>query len=103
LSLIDPTKRVNADRHKGTPITPFSLTRQLDNGIAYFEYHCDLIDFEEVLETAKVFDPYDRTAYDCIVSFLMLISVLMETTVAPKKIKEPLIKIYESGYSPTSY
>jgi hypothetical protein len=103
LSLIDPTKRSNADRHKGTPITPFSLTRQLDNGIAYFEYHCDLIDFEEVLETAKVFDPYDRTAYDCIVSFLMLISVLMETTVSPKKIKEPLVKIYESGYSPTSY
>lgn len=103
LSLIDPTKRANADRHKGTPITPFSLTRQLDNGIAYFEYHCDLIDFEEVLETAKVFDPYDRTAYDCIVSFLMLISVLMETTVATKKIKEPLIKIYESGYSPSSY
>jgi hypothetical protein len=103
LSLIDPTKRNTAERHKGTPITPFSLTRQLDNGIAYFEYHCDMIDFEEILETAKVFDPYDRTAYDCIVSFLMLISVLMETTTLPKKRNEPLVKVYEAGFSHTSY
>lgn len=96
LSLIDPNKRVNAERHRGTPITPFSLTRQLDNGIAYFEYHCDLIDFEEVLTTAKVFDPYARTEYDCIVSFLMLISVLMEPVKVPEKQKEPLVKSYEN-------
>ena len=96
LSLIDPIKRQSADRHKGTPITPFSLTRQLDNGIAYFEYHCDKIDFEEILSTAKVFDPYDRTAYDCIVSFLMLISVLQETVVAPPPLKTPLVRVYEN-------
>lgn len=96
ISLIDPTKRESAERHRGTPITPFSLTRQLDNGIAYFEYHCDLIDFEEVLSTAKVFDPYDRTAYDCIVSFLMLISVLMEPLPTPQKQSTPLINIYRN-------
>lgn len=94
LSLIDPNKRETADRYRGTPITPFSLTRQLDNGIAYFEYHCDLIDFEEILTTAKVFDPYDRTAYDCIVSFLMLISVLMEVKNASPRRKEPLVRVY---------
>ena len=94
LSLIDPTKREKAERHKGTPITPFSLTRQLDNGIAYFEYHCDKIDFEEVLSTAKVFDPYDRTAYDCIVSFLMLISVLQEPEFKPTPLNMPLIRVY---------
>lgn len=97
LSLIDPTKREKAERHKGTPITPFSLTRQLDNGIAYFEYHCDKIDFEEILTTAKVFDPYDRTEYDCIVSFLMLISVLMEPTYIPPPMASPLIKIYQNN------
>jgi len=96
LSLIDPTKRDKAERHKGTPITPFSLTRQLDNGIAYFEYHCDKIDFEEILSTAKVFDPYDRTAYDCIVSFLMLISVLMEPAYTHPPMKTPLIRVYEN-------
>ncbi len=94
LSLIDPNKREKAERHKGTPITPFSLTRQLDNGIAYFEYHCDKIDFEEVLTTAKVFDPYDRTAYDCIVSFLMLISVLQEPAYKPPPRRAPLVTVY---------
>lgn len=94
LSLIPPEKRASAERHRGTPITPFSLTRQLDNGIAYFEYHCDLIDFEEILTTAKVFDPYDRTAYDCIVAFLILISVLMEPAQPEKRHREPLVRIY---------
>jgi len=103
ISLIDPNKRASADRYRGVPITPFSLTRQLDNGIAYFEYHCDLIDFEEILSTAKIFDPYDRTAYDCIVSFLMLISILMETEVSQKKKTEPLIKVYESSNFVDSY
>lgn len=94
LSLIPPEKRANAERHRGTPITPFSLTRQLDNGIAYFEYHSDLIDFEEILSTAKVFDPYDRTAYDCIVAFLILISVLMEPVKQERKVTVPLIPVY---------
>jgi hypothetical protein len=97
ISLIDPTKREKAERHRGTPITPFSLTKQLDNGIAYFEDHCDLIDFEEVLTTAKVFDPYDRTAYDVIVSFLMLISCLMEPTPKPIPMTTPLIKLYPNN------
>lgn len=94
LSLIDPVKREKADRFKGVPITPFSLTKQLDNGIAYFEHHCDLIDFEELLENALIFDPYDRTAYDCVVSFLILISCLMDIPPTPPPLKTPLIKVY---------
>jgi len=97
ISLIDPNKRGTTDRHRGTPITPFSLTRQLDDGVAYFEYHCELIDFEEILETAKIFDPYDRTAYDCIVSFLMLISILTETISITNRPKQSIIKVYENN------
>lgn len=97
LGLIPPEKRANADRHRGTPITPFSLTRQLDNGIAYFEYHSDLIDYEEILSTAKMFDPYNRTEYDCIVSFLMLISILMETTPISQRPKESIVKVYDKS------
>lgn len=96
LSLIDPNKRQNADRFKGVPLTPFSLTKQLDNGIAYFNDHCDLIDFEELLENALIFDPYDRTAYDCVVAFLILISCLMEPINKPRKQTEPLVKSYEN-------
>lgn len=99
LSLIDPVQIKKAgpegpDRHYGTPITPFSLTRQLDNGIAYFEHHCHCIDFEEVFEWAVKFDPYDRTKYDVIVSLLILISVLLEPVPKPKPPRESSISSF---------
>ena len=93
LSTIDPAKRENAERHKGFPTTPFSLTKQTDVGIMYFESHIDSIDFENLLEDAKKFDPNNRTDYDITVSFLMLIVCLMEPI--QKQIKrEPLVKSY---------
>ena len=104
-SLIDPEKLKQAyqsgkpvERFYGVPITPFSLTRQLDNGIAYFEYHCNLIDFESVLDVAPEFDPYDRTKFDTIVSLLILISILIEPAATPEKRKEPLISEYTNPH-----
>lgn len=97
MSLIDITKR-NKDtleRHRGTPITPFSLTKQLDNGIAYFENNCDKIDFEEVFPPAKKFDPYKRTEYDAVVSLLILITVLFEPVYEPPPKKSPIIAVYD--------
>ncbi len=102
MSLIDHTKRnkENLERHRGTPITPFSLTKQLDNGIFYFEEHIDWIDFEEVFPFAKKFDPYNRTESDAIVSLLMLITILNEPAYETAPRKTPLIKIYDrQGYS----
>lgn len=98
LSTIDPTKREDADRFKGFPTTPFSLTKQLDCGIAYFENHCDLIDFEDLLLNAKVFDPYNRTTYDAVVSFLMLLVALMEPVKVPIAKKEPLVPVYDNPF-----
>jgi hypothetical protein len=97
LSLIDPIKRGDADRHRGTPITPFSLTKQLDNGISYFKHHCWMIDYIELLENALLFDATDRTKYDCVVSFLILISVLTEPLPSITKRTEPLIRTYQNG------
>jgi hypothetical protein len=88
ISTIDPSKRETADRHKGFPTTPFSLTKQTDVGIMYFESHIDSIDFENLLEDAKKFDPNNRTDYDITVSFLMLIVCLMEPI--QKQIKREL-------------
>jgi hypothetical protein len=96
LSLIDPTKKEDAERHRGTPITPFSLTKQLDCGIAYFEHHCDMIDFEPILENALIFDPYNRNAYDTMVSFLQLIAILTEPIYTAKKPPGPLIRVYNN-------
>lgn len=95
-SLIDPTKREKQDRHRGTPITPFSLTKQLDNGISFFENHSDKIDFVEILDNALLFDPNDRTKFDILVSFLILISVLMERPLLPPKRRYPLVQTYEN-------
>lgn len=92
-SVIDPAKFETTERHKGFPTTPFSLNKQTDAGIMYFEYHCGSIDFENLLEDAKKFDPNDRNEYDITVSFLMLIILLMETTPVKKKI-EPLVRSY---------
>jgi len=93
LSTIDPAKRETAERHKGFPTTPFSLTKQTDVGIMYFESHIDSIDFENLLEDAKKFDPNNRTDFDITVSFLMLIVCLMEPV--QKLIKrEALVKSY---------
>lgn len=100
LSTIDPTKREEADRWKGFPTTPFSLTKQLDTGIAYFEHYCGLVDFIELLENAKIFDPYNRTSYDTVVSFLMLLVVLMEPIRTPKPPAEPLVRSFvNSNYA----
>lgn len=93
ISTIDPAKRETAERHKGFPTTPFSLTKQTDVGIMYFESHIDSIDFENLLEDAKKFDPNNRTDYDITVSFLMLIVCLMEPVIKPAK-REPLVKSY---------
>ena len=53
----------------------------------------DSIDFENLLEDAKKFDPNNRTEYDITVSFLMLIVCLMESVQRQIK-KEPLVKSY---------
>lgn len=96
MSTIDPTKRKDPDRFRGFPTTPFSLTKQLDTGIAYVETYCDLIDFEELLSNLLLFDPYDRTAFDTVVSFLILLVVLMEPEVKPPPMKSPLVTLYQN-------
>ena len=94
-STIPPEKRNGEDALPyGVPTTPHSLTRQMDLGISYVENYCYKIDFPELLSGMKVFDPYDRTKYDAVVSFLILLVVLFEPE-PPKKISSPLIKIYE--------
>lgn len=92
--LIDPIKLETVERHRGVPTTPYSLTKQADTGVAYFENDYDKIDFEVLLEDAKEFDPNDRTKFDITVSFLILICVLLERTIKPAAIKKPLIKLY---------
>ncbi len=64
----------------------------------YFESHIDSIDFENLLDDAKKFDPNNRTDYDITVSFLMLIVCLMEPVIKPVK-REPLVKSYIPSFN----
>ena len=96
LSTIDPIKRAEADRYKGFPTTPFSLTRQVDTGIAYVENYCHLIDFIELLEDMEKFDPNNRNEFDITVSFLMLLVCLMEPVYKPIPRKAPLVTVYQN-------
>jgi len=94
LILIDPIKIETTERNRGVPTTPFSLTKQADLGISYFETDIDQIDYQELLDDAKIFDPNDRTKSDITVSFLITNAVLNEVPPKPKPMPTPLIKIY---------
>ena len=105
LGLISPDEIKKAGekgphRPQGTPLSPYSLTKQHDNGISYFEHHCDLIDFMVILERAPKFDPYNRTKEDAIVSFLINISLMMEPVRKPKPVKEsPIASFVNTNFS----
>ena len=92
--LIDPIKFEETERHRGVPTTPYSLTKQADLGVTYFENNCQDIDFETLLDDAPTFDPDDRTKSDITVSFLIWNAMASETTEKPAPPKNPLIKIY---------
>lgn len=94
LSTIEPAKRATAERHKGFPTGPFSLTKQNDMGIAYFDAYCDLIDFFDDLEDAEKYDPNDRNAFDETVSLLMLIVLMFEPDITPPPKKKSLVRLY---------
>lgn len=95
LSTIPPEDREKAVRLKGFPTTVFSLTKQLDAGISYFNKYCHLIDYENLLVDARKFDPEKRTEFDQTVSFLMLLICITEPIYKPKPVKAPLIPIYD--------
>jgi hypothetical protein len=91
---IDPEKRDDAERHRGVPTTVFSLNKQTDLGITYFNNYCDRIDWQELLDDAKEFDPNDRTKFDTTVSFLIWLLAVNEPLPVKPPRKEPLVTVY---------
>jgi len=93
--LIDPVKLAEAERHRGVPTTPYSLTKQADLGMSYFEEQCDDIDYQELLDDSKDFDPNDRTKSDITVSFLITNAVLSEVPIKIPPKKNPLVTVFD--------
>lgn len=96
LSCIEPEERKKdkVERHRGFPTTPFSLTTQHDAAISYVEHYSDSIDYEILLQSMKKFDPYNRTKFDCVVAFCMLLVCLSEKVTKPPPKKYPLVTVY---------
>lgn len=95
--LIDPTKLEDTERHRGVPTTPYSLTKQADLGISYVEVDYDQIDYENLLEDFKTFDPNDRTKSDTTVSFLIWNAVVSEPIIKHAPQRTPLIRVFENA------
>lgn len=94
--LIDPIKLAETERHRGVPTTPFSLTKQADLGVSYVENQCDDIDYQELLDDMKDFDPNDRTKSDITVSFLITNAVLSEVPIIVPPKPQPIIEVFDS-------
>lgn len=94
--LIDPVKLESTERHRGVPTTPYSLTKQADLGVSYFENDWEQIDYQELLDDSKTFDPNDRTKSDITVSFLITNAVLSERPYVPPPRKVPLIQVFQN-------
>ena len=101
LSSIDPSKRDDTERLYGFPITPYAMTKQLDEMILYIEHECNKIWFDKILEQCLLFDPYDRTKSDCVVSAMIAIVSTMEIVKTYSNTKDPLIQSY--GMQGVSY
>lgn len=95
--LIDPVKLKETKRHRGVPTTPYSLTKQADLGVSYVETNCEDIDYPELLDDMKIFDPNKRTEFDRTVSFLILNAALSERPIVIPPRTRPLIKVYDSN------
>ncbi len=93
--LIDPIKLKDTERHRGVPTTPFSLTKQADLGVSYVENQCDDIDYQELLDDMKDFDPNDRTKSDITVSFLITNAVLSEQPIIEPPKQTPIITVFD--------
>jgi hypothetical protein len=91
---IEPEKREKTERLHGFPITPFAMTKQLDEMILYVEHSCHLIWFDKLLEQLLTFDPYKRTESDCVVAAMIALVAAMDIKYKPPSPKSPLIKVY---------
>lgn len=102
LSVIPSEKRFeNPERLYGFPVTPFAMTAQLDNMVAYIEpdsaigySYCETIFFSILLEQLLIFDNNDRTKSDCVIAATIALCVALEPVSTPQKLKQPLLQTY---------
>lgn len=103
LTVIDPNKRDSTNRLYGFPITPFAMTKQLDRLISYVAVdketghsYCSRIYFDILLEQMLIFEPENRTSFDCVVAAMITLCCALEPVEQRITKTEPFIKEYFS-------
>lgn len=94
---MDPVK--TGKRLPGTSSKdPFALSKQLELGKAFIIHHCYKIYFIDLLKELLEYEHDERTKYDTVVSFLIMLIDMMGDTVAQDKSKEkrdkPVVNVY---------
>lgn len=99
LNAIDPVKRnkEKVERHYGYPTTPFALTKCNDAMITYVEHYCHKINWIELIEDLKQYDPDKRTEFDRTVSAMIALVGGLEPVRKPPPKSVPLITVYDSS------
>lgn len=91
---LKPGKRLPGTSSKD----PFALSKQLELGISFIEHHCHKIYFLDLLKELLEYEHDDRTVYDTVVSFLIMLIDMMGDTKAMNKNAEkkskPVINTY---------
>lgn len=102
LSVIDPKDR-EKERPYGFPITPFAMTKQLDNLIAYAETdkdtgfsYCFKIWFDLLLEQMIVFQAENRHKSDAVVAAMITLCCALEPAPKPIKLPDGFIQTYKN-------
>jgi len=77
-AVIDPNRKrkQNFDIRGVSSGDAFALGKQLEYSINYFEHHCHKIKYPSVLEEAKLYRHDNRTKFDTIVSFQIMLLTL---------------------------
>ena len=95
LNAIDPEKRKKGvERHYGFPVNDFAMTKQNDTMISYIEHYADKIEWLELIEDLKSFDPQKRTPSDRTVSAMIALVGGLEPIYKPPPLQTPLVNLY---------
>ena len=102
-AVIDPNRKakINFSQRGLTSADPFSLSKQLEYAIAYVERYCHKITFPDLLDELKRYRHDNRTKFDTVVSFQIMLLTLGGQNKANtvEKRKQPLIETYSFGYN----
>lgn len=98
-AVIDPNRKakINFAQRGVTSADPFALSKQLEYCIAYIEKYCHKIYYPNLIDELKIYRHDNRTKFDTVVSFQIMLLTLAGQNKANtvEKRKNPIIETYQ--------